>query len=666
MTMPSRNGFLKCSLAALAAIALPTSTLHAQDVADDRVAPDVEFQPGVSLELFQGPTPDDKGIEVANGTWTYLPVLLEGQTPNVSVVVDRIAIESDGIEGMTVCYVAEFTANLQIDEPGNYQFLLTSDDGSQFWINDEMIIDHGMAHGMTSKAGAIDLEAGQHAIRVSYFQALGGQGLSLEWQPPSATEFGVIPNDRLTTEAGLTRVVSPGPKRFAPAGKMPRPGDGRPLVDMHPMWRVTSLVTPFTEKNFPDVFEPKMTGMAYLGDNQLVATVFDPRNAVPKSNKPNGKLYLIEGVDDPADIWTDASVDLSAAPILRGPDERERIAREVDKQLEKRRASEALKNRTDVEPNAVEIKATVIAEGFTNPLGVLAHEGSLYVADRDAITRLADTDGDGSYDLREVVASGWKSDNYHHFTFGPIIRDGYLYATLSTAVGHHGHKVTEWPTFGITPNGPHRGSVLELNLETGEIDWIAGGFRTPNGLFLHEGELFVGDNQGGWLPANELNHIRPGRFYGHYNGRYVTNLYPEGTSLSDFSDEPITPPAVYLPTSQIANSPTDGVTLTDGPFAGHLLMSDVKLGGLRRIVLEEVNGELQGVALRHSQGFSVGLNRLAWGKDGSLLVGGIGERRSWSWKRTQQGLQRLDPTGETAFEIHSVSALPDGLRVRFT
>ncbi|MEM8873556.1 MAG: ThuA domain-containing protein [Planctomycetota bacterium] len=660
----------KTLCALLMVLQLGTAAL-AQSIDDDRVAPDVDFQPGISLEIFEGlpdKTPDDdpSALVADEDTWAYLPILLEGQTPNVSIVTDTIAIDGKGVGGYDQFYLAEFTAQLLIDEPGDYQFLLTSDDGSRLTINGETIIDQGFAHAMESKVGAVALQAGAHPLRVSYFQAGGGQGLILKWQPPSSKSFVPIPSQRFRTEAGLTRVVSPGPKRMVPAGRLPEPGDGRPLVALHPMWKLTTITTPFTRETFPEAYEPKVAGMAYLGGGKMAVAVFNPRNAGPVLDGPNGKLYLLEGVDRSADIYLPSTVDFEATDLWRTAEDDAKLEALLAEQLQQREEADKNKNADGVEPNAIEVSVREIADGFVNPLGVLYHDGALYVADRDAIVKLADTDADGTYETREVIADGWKSDNYHHFTFGPVYHDGHLYAGLSVAVGFEPHKISQWATFGIGANGPHRGSVMKINLDTGGIDWIAGGLRTPNGFFVHDGQIFVCENQGTWMPSNKVNHIRDGHFYGHYNGNYITDLYPEGSAPSDFADKTPTPAAVHLVNGEIANSPSGAITLQDGPFAGHLLVSDVKMGGLRRVVLEEVNGVYQGVALRHSQGFEVGLNRLALGENGSIYVGGIGERLSWSWKRTQQGMQRLDPTGETAFEIHTVSATPDGLEVRFT
>ncbi|MCA9298159.1 MAG: hypothetical protein KDA28_03780, partial [Phycisphaerales bacterium] len=81
----------------------------------------------------------------------------------------------------------------------------------------------------------------------------------------------------------------------------------------------------------------------------------------------------------------------------------------------------------------------------------------------------------------------------------------------------------------------------------------------------------------------------------------------------------------------------------------------------------------QGAAMRFTQGLEAGPNRIFWGPDGSLYVGGIGGRHAstWYWvnpagEPTYQGLERLSPTGEQAFEIHHMRATPTGFVLTFT
>ena len=581
-----------------AALSLSVAAAAGQDVAAEDRAGAAEHVQGVSLELYE-----------SGQAWDHLRELVPGQSPNVSLRQDGIEIGSNGVGGYVEHYYLEITGELLADQAGTHEFLLASDDGSRLEIDGRVVIDHDSTHGMTRKLGAAELTAGPHELRVTMFQDGGDQGLRLEWRPPGADGFVAIPPSALRTAAGLTRVVSPGPKQFVESGRRLPPGDGRPLEDVHPMWDLVTL-----DVKSDDGFEPKIAGMAYLGGGKLAVTTFDPKNSGTPLNNTDGKLWVLHDVDgDPAAVT-----------------------------------------------------ATLAAEGMISPLGILAHDGSLYVAQRDEITRFDDADGDDVYEQRRTFASGWDSDDYHHFTFGPVFYDGAIYAALSAAVGTPPGAILRGPTFGYGANPPHRGSLMRIDPATGAIEYVAGGLRTPNGLFVHDGSLFVCENQGFWQPSNGINHLRPGHFYGHFNGNARTTKFPDGAAPSDFADRPPTPLAVSLPEDEIANSPTDAVVLRDGPFAGQLLVSDVKLGGLRRIALEKVNGEYQGVAFRHSQGFNAGLNRLALGEGGVIYCGGIGERLSWSWRGTTAGLQRLEPAGGDAFEFQTITATAHGLRVRLT
>ncbi len=607
------------------------------------------FEQGVSLDLY-----------ASDGSWQRLPSVVPGQTPNISKRLDNLTIGPDGVDGVTTNYVVHIETWLTVDEAGSYQFRLTSDDGSRLSIDERVVVDHPTRHGMRPKVGLVHLDEGVHRLVVDMFQADGPQGLRVEWKPPSAAAFETIPDDRLQTEAGLTRVVSPGQKRFAADGQMPRPGDGRPLEAMHPMWRVTTIVP---ADDAPESFRLQVAGMTYLGDGRLGVTAFDPYFKGTRLNEPNGNLWILDGVDQKANTFVDTSVDLDVGDVRPGKEEEAVEAqRKADEARAKRTAELAL-----TEPaNAIAVPVKLAAEGFIHPLGVATDGRALFVAQRDEVTKLSDVDGDGFYEQHDTLASGWKSDNYHHFTFGPVLHNGSLYATLSVGVGLHAQKILRPDTYGTFPNPQGRGSLIRIDPAGGDYELVAGGLRTPNGLFVHEGELFVGENQGHWMPSNKINHLQPGRFYGYRGGNMISSLYPDGGYPTPFADEQVTPPAVHLPQNEIANSPTDGITLDEGIFAGQMLISDIKQGGLRRVSLERVHGELQGAAFRHSQGFVVGLHRLAKGDNGSIYCGGIGERRSWAWKRTQEGLQRLDPTGETAFEFQNVTATTDGLLLTFT
>ncbi|MEQ1823520.1 MAG: PA14 domain-containing protein [Fimbriimonadaceae bacterium] len=311
-----------------------------------------------------------------------------------------------------------------------------------------------------------------------------------------------------------------------------------------------------------------------------------------------------------------------------------------------------------------QVKVKLFAEGLGEPLGIAYLDGDLWVTQKGEITRLRDNDKDGKADQFEAIASGWPaSQNYHEFTFNLVPRGNKLY--LATSVPLRGGWTYYNPgseqAFPI-PNVP--GSILEIEKSTGKWSVFANGLRTPNGMGLGvDGEMFVSDNQGSWLPCSRINHVKRGGFYGH-------QLAPGPDSTpkpSEMKPElPADPPVVWLPHGEISNSPSEPVLVNEGPFKGQMFFGDVTYGGIQRMNVEKVNGVYQGAAFRFTQGLEAGVNRLAWGPDHKLYIGGIGSNGNWNHQNHRFGLQRLAFTGKSAFEMLSIKVSPTGFRVKFT
>jgi cytochrome c len=97
-----------------------------------------------------------------------------------------------------------------------------------------------------------------------------------------------------------------------------------------------------------------------------------------------------------------------------------------------------------------------------------------------------------------------------------------------------------------------------------------------------------------------------------------------------------------------------------------MLHGDVTHGGIKRDFLEKVNGQYQGCVFRFSQGLEAGVNRMRWGPDSALYVGGVGMVGGWSWKENQYGLQKLKFNGKVTFEMLAVRAQPNGFEIELT
>lgn len=300
-----------------------------------------------------------------------------------------------------------------------------------------------------------------------------------------------------------------------------------------------------------------------------------------------------------------------------------------------------------------EVTVHRFAEGLGEPLGVKVIDGVIHVTQKQEVTKLVDVDGDDVADEYLAVAHGWPASfNYHEFTFNLARKDGYLWVTTSVPLrsGSTAYLPGSEPAFPV-PHGP--GSLLKIDPVNRTWEAVANGLRTPNGMGVGvDGELFVSDNQGEWLPASRLNHLKPGNYYGHRESPGDTTDYAR--------------PVLWLPHGEISNSPAEPTLIPTGMYAGQMLIAELTHGGVNRAFIEKVRGEYQGAVFQFTQGLESGMNRLVWGQDGSLFVGGLGAGGNWNWNGTTSGLQRLRPNGRTTFEMKSVRARNDGFIIEFT
>lgn len=537
-------------------------------------------EPGVTLRTY------DLARDLSE-----LCTLRSGQTPNVDQLKPTIDYSTEADFGMGERFIAHALANLSVPSAGNYEFRLTSDDGSRLVIDDAEVIDNDGLHGAESKEGTVALEAGFHDLRVEYFDNTNDNILRLEWRPPGTADFVVVPESVLSTEAGVVRVTAPGTKYCE--GQDDTAGDGMRLDSVYPGYSLTDLR--------PEGFEPMVAGLDWTDDDRLaVLTTGSVSPGGWVENPEPGEVFLLDNV-----------------------------------------TGETSKDQVTYEK---------VATDLFNPLGIAVIDDSIYVSERDKLTELTDPDGDGFYDDHRTVAEWPFGGNFHEFAFGLLHDDDYFYVNLSVAINNGGATTDPQPA-------PNRGTAIRVDRETGEIEYVAGGLRTPNGMVKGpDGELFVMDNQGAWLPSSKLVHIEQGKFFNHF-----TN--PAGP----FDDQPVSAPALWVPQNEIGNSPSAPVQLEDGPYEGQLVFGDVTYGGLQRGFLEKVEGEYQGAVFRHSAGLEAGVNRTVVGPDGAIYVGGIGEGGNWSEPgKLRYGLQKLTPNGEDAFDMTEMRVTKKGFEVEYT
>ncbi len=299
-----------------------------------------------------------------------------------------------------------------------------------------------------------------------------------------------------------------------------------------------------------------------------------------------------------------------------------------------------------------QITAKLFASGLAEPLGLAVVGDRIFVLQKQELTELVDDDRDGVADDYNAVCSGWDvSANFHEFAFGLVYKDGHFYANLAIAI-EPGGKSSQ-------PQIPGRGSTLRIALEDGSFEVVAHGERTPNGIGIGtDGEIFLTDNQGDWLPSSKLMHLSTGAFYG---SRAVL-----GNQAAELE---VTPPVLWLPQGEIGNSPSQPALIPDGngPYSGQMCHGDVTYGGVQRDFIEKIDGVYQGCVFPFTQGLEAGINRLTFGPDGALYVGGIGSTGNWGQEKKQRfGLQRLKYNGQPTFEMLAVRAQSNGFEIEFT
>lgn len=116
------------------------------------------------------------------GDWDYLPKLWELK-PNKKGKINKLSLNS--IDSREDYFGVDFFGFIKIDEPGEYTFYLTSDDGSKLFIDDHLLIDNDGLHSKKEVSNKIYLEKGKHPFKIFYFEKNGSQDLRIEYEGPN-------------------------------------------------------------------------------------------------------------------------------------------------------------------------------------------------------------------------------------------------------------------------------------------------------------------------------------------------------------------------------------------------------------------------------------------------------------------------------------------------
>ncbi|HPI10214.1 MAG TPA: plastocyanin/azurin family copper-binding protein [Catalimonadaceae bacterium] len=317
------------------------------------------------------------------------------------------------------------------------------------------------------------------------------------------------------------------------------------------------------------------------------------------------------------------------------------------------------------------------ARGLHEILGLKFRDGSFYVAQRGELTKITDTNGDGTADSYESITRLPTVGHYHEYSFGPVFdADGNMVVSLNVAFGD-----VDW--YNAKSFAPWRGWIIKVQPDGKIIPWAAG-VRSPCGIGIGpEGKVFYTENQGDWVGSGYLTVVEKGDF--------VAN--PASLNWSDLPESPVKArptdirnfekpmfevkkeipslrlPSIWLPHGVLGVSTSDflldSVRGRFGPFDGQYFVGDQGQSKIDRVFLEKVKGVYQGCAFGFRDGFASGVLRQTWGKDGSMFVAQT--NRGWASSGSSPfAFQRVIWTGKTPFEMKEVSAMPDGFEIRFT
>lgn len=320
-----------------------------------------------------------------------------------------------------------------------------------------------------------------------------------------------------------------------------------------------------------------------------------------------------------------------------------------------------------------------VATGLFQPLGCKVVDGKIYVLGRDQITRLHDLNGDGEMDFYENFNNDCVvTDNYHEFA---------LDLQTDSAGNFYYAKGSPWTP---TNTSPHQGTMLRVSKDGAKMDIIATGLRAPNGLGMGPKDLLsCSDNQGHWMPANRLNIVKQGGFYGMTPAAHKTikfkaadgTIFEANPSREEdrkkfktefWNNSPIPVdgydlPLVWMPQS-VDNSPGGEVWVSGGkwgPWEGRMLHMSYGHCLLYGVTMETVDGVTQGAVVKFPFKFPSGIMRGRFHpKDGQLYLSGL---NVWQSAATKFGcFSRVRYTGGTVTMPVEVRARKDGIALQFT
>lgn len=363
-------------------------------------------------------------------------------------------------------------------------------------------------------------------------------------------------------------------------------------------------------------------------------------------------------------------------------------------------------------PGSASATVKTVASHFKQPAGVIAVNDTIWVTDMDTVYIIPNnnpnpadtitnrqprfrtplsTDYNGhlapfNFAFNKANCSGISgctntNSQAHHYIFTPVYYQGKFYASYgdATASGTGTANLNSSSFFG--------GALLVWDrTTTGQLDTlanrnVAGGFRSPNGTALGpNGDIYVSDHQGSYLPMNTITRFKanpPRMQYGGYRLQpgYSANF---AQAWFDKGQADYIPPLAVHRYRRNQQSGWVGIGqpyyLTQGPYAGQLLVGDVNSRGIWRVALDtlpDTTGaqNVQGTVFVFTPGNqnntlgtgNAQMDRITQGPDGTIYAGGGRGIGNWAGGASQHLVYVFKPKANPShFEILNIRSLADG------
>ncbi len=107
-------------------------------------------------------------------------------------------------------FAARFMGVISIDEPGEWEFELGSDQSAILFIDGDPVVVDDDGHSYRWRSGKKTLGIGEYTIEVRYWEGWGDAGLGVAWKSPSASYASIIPASAFRPGTGASNPSSGG------------------------------------------------------------------------------------------------------------------------------------------------------------------------------------------------------------------------------------------------------------------------------------------------------------------------------------------------------------------------------------------------------------------------------------------------------------------------